>query len=346
MGVEKVARSGPILPWRRRLGFRIAKWALAISLVLIVLCWLIMIRMPGESHQGPLPPLSEKQVSLAKELRNDVEALASLGERSTRRPRALEQGARLAHDTLSAAGHAVSRQTYTVNGTACDNVEVRIPGKSDEAVVVGAHYDSEHGTPGANDNGSGVAVLFALARHFEPRTKPNRELRLVAFVNEEMPHFVRGTMGSQHYASQARKAGDRIVAMLSLETMGYYSDEPKSQHYPPPVGLFYPDQGNFLGFVGDLRSRALLRRSIGTFRKHARFPSEGAALPRWLPGVGWSDHRSFWHEGYPAIMLTDTAPFRYPHYHRATDTPDRIDYERLARVVEGVVAVVEDLLDK
>jgi hypothetical protein len=131
--------------------------------------------------------------------------------------------------------------------------------------------------------------------------------------------------------------------MLSLETMGYFSDDEGSQQYPFPVGLLYPDRGNFIGFVGNVASRKLVQRVVGSFRRHGRVPSEGAALPDSMPGVGWSDHSSFWREGYPALMVTDTAPFRYPYYHHPNDTPDKIDFERLTHVALGLEGVLADL---
>jgi hypothetical protein len=143
-------------------------------------------------------------------------------------------------------------------------------------------------------------------------------------------------MGSRRHAERARARGERIVAMYSLETIGYYSDAPASQRYPLPLGAFYPDRGNFVAFVANLRSRALLHRTIGAFRACAQFPSEGVAAPAWIPGVDWSDQWSFWRQGYRALMITDTAPFRYPHYHTPQDTPDKVDYDRLARVVRGL----------
>jgi hypothetical protein len=151
-------------------------------------------------------------------------------------------------------------------------------------------------------------------------------------------------MGSWVYAKRCRTRGDQIVGMISLETIGYFSQEPGSQKYPM-LGLnaLYPSSGNFVAFVGNFSSRALVRDAIGTFRKHATLPSEGAALPSNVPGVGWSDHWAFWQHGYPAIMLTDTAPFRYPHYHARTDTPDKLDYDSMARVVIGVERVIQDL---
>lgn len=151
-------------------------------------------------------------------------------------------------------------------------------------------------------------------------------------------------MGSFVYASRCKARGDQISTMISLETIGYFSDAPHSQTYPAPgLGMFYPKVGNFIGFVGDVRSRALLRRVIALFRKHAKIPSEGAALPAFIPGVSWSDQWSFWRHGYPGIMITDTAPFRYPHYHSSTDTPDKLDYDRFTLVVSGMEKVIEEL---
>lgn len=150
-------------------------------------------------------------------------------------------------------------------------------------------------------------------------------------------------MGSVRYARRCRERGERVVAMLSLETMGCFSDEERSQHYPFPFRYFYPSRGNFIAFVGNLASQALVRRSVRTFRRHASIPSEGAAVPGWITGVGWSDHWSFWEQGYPGVMVTDTAPFRYPEYHTPFDTPDRVSYAPLARVVAGLEPVIFDL---
>ncbi len=131
--------------------------------------------------------------------------------------------------------------------------------------------------------------------------------------------------------------------MLSLETIGYYSDESDSQHYPFPFSLIYPNTGNFIGFIGNISSRQLVRKSIRSFRSHTPFPSEGVAAPGWITGIDWSDHWSFWEEGYPAIMVTDTALFRYEHYHTMKDTPDRVNYDRTARVVMGLTRVITEL---
>jgi Zn-dependent M28 family amino/carboxypeptidase len=223
-------------------------------------------------------------------------------------------------------------------------LEAQITGKtrSGEIVVVGAHYDTVPGTAGANDNTSGVAATLALARKFS-KLENDRTLRFVAFVNEEPPYFQTDQMGSRVYARQCRQQGDNIVAMVSLETLGWYDDRPNSQNYPLPFGLLYPSTGNFIGFIGNIASRSLVRQAIGTFRQHEQFPSEGAALPEAIPGVGFSDQWSFWQEGYPAIMVTDTALFRYPFYHTPEDTIDKVNFDRLARVVRGLEKVVAGL---
>jgi hypothetical protein len=304
-----------------------------------------MIGMPGKSFRGPLPPLGERELALRDALRRDVEVLAAeIGERNVPHHPALAAAADFVEQSFTSAGLRVSRQEYRVGDEPCHNLEVEIAGgeRAGEIVVVGAHYDSVFGSPGANDNGSGVAATLALAREFAGR-KPARTLRFVAFANEEPPYFLSDDMGSLVYAKRCRERAERVVAMLSLETIGYYSDEGSTQQYPAPLSFFYPSTGDFLAFVGNVSSRALVREAIGSFRRHASFPSEGGAVPGDIPGVGWSDHWSFWQQGYPAIMLTDTAPFRYPHYHTRDDTPDKLDYDRLARVVAGLAGVVADL---
>lgn len=305
-----------------------------------------MIFMPGKSFAGPLPALSEAEERLRDELREDVHRLGgAIGERNVDHPAALNLAAEFIEKSLSVGGFRTKREGYDVRGLTCHNIEAELPGRyPTEIVVVGAHYDSAPGTPGANDNGSGVAALLALARRLGNRPG-DRTLRLVAFVNEEPEHFQTELMGSWVYANGCRQRDERITAMLSLETIGYYSEDPGSQHYPAPgLGLIYPSKGNFVAFVGNLASLSQVRQTVGSFRRHAQFPSEGAALPSVIPGVGWSDHWSFWEHGYPGIMVTDTAPFRYPYYHRATDTPDKLNYEGMARVVAGLEKVIGDLV--
>jgi hypothetical protein len=334
---------------RLRIFSRGAAWRLGGLFVLLggasLYGWLSMIRMPGRSHAGPLDPLDEPARALRKQLREDVEMLAvTVGERSVRRPEGLAGAASRIDGALAASGLATRRQSYSVQGVVCDNVEAEILGRdrAAEVVVVGAHYDAVTATTGADDNASGVAAMLALARGFAGK-HPRATLRFVAFANEEPPYFQTADMGSLVYARRCKERGEHIVAMLSLETIGYYSEAEGSQAYPPPMSLFYPSTGSFIAFVGDRSSADLVRRVVGTFRSTTRFPSEGAALFAGLPGVGWSDQWSFWQMGYPAVMVTDTAPFRYPHYHEAADTPRELDYDKVARVVAGLAHVVDDL---
>lgn len=308
-----------------------------------------LVAMPGESYRGALPPLTDEEARLTGELRASVQRLAGeIGPRHMNRPDALEQAAAYVEGELRAAGLSPARQPYAVGGRTASNIAADLPGHgalAGELVVIGAHYDSAEtvdGCPGANDNGTGAAAMLALARQLRGRELP-RTVRFVGFVNEEPPYFWTGDMGSVHAAKQSRARGERIAAMLSLETLGSYSDLPGSQSYPFPFSLLYPTTANFVAFVGNVSSRAVTRQAVGSFRRHARFPSEGAAPPGFMGGVGLSDHWSYWQEDYPAVMVTDTAFFRYRWYHTPNDTPDKVDHERLARVVAGLTRVVVEL---
>jgi len=321
--------------------------AILLSVFGVVLLWCgcTMIRMPGKSYRGPLPPLSVEQTALRDELRRHVEKLAGeIGERNVYIPKKLNAAADYLETMLAVSGQTVSRQTFKASGEMCHNVEIEIPGttRRNEIVLVGAHYDSVAGSPGGDDNASGAAALLVLAKSPALQT-PARTLRFVAFVNEEPPHFQTEQMGSLVCARRCREQGDDIVMMLCLESLGYYSTEDGSQKYAFPIGLLYPSRGDFVGFVGRTTDRKWVRQCIKIFRQNAQFPSEGGALPGWLPGIGWSDHWAFWQVGYPALMVTDTATFRSPNYHLESDTPDKLDYDRFARVVAGVGRVIEKL---
>ena len=303
-----------------------------------------MLSLPGKTYSGPLDPLTPEQMEIAANLRRHVSAVASR-EHNLFTPAALEAAARYIEQELAALGLTPQPQPYQASAGPVRNIEATLQGRGPETIVVGAHYDSVAGSPGANDNGSGVAAALELARLLRPASA-QRTLRFVWFVNEEPPFYRGEDMGSRRYVRLVRERGDKIAGMFSLETIGYYSDAPGSQRYPPPLALLYPGTGNFIGFVANFASRRWLKDSIGAFRAHARFPSEGVAAPAILPGVDWSDHAAFWEAGYPALMITDTALYRYPHYHAATDTPDKVDYERLARVVTGLHRMLIELAGK
>jgi len=319
--------------------------------VALCIAGFIMIRMPDMHPMVFIPPLTADQFLLCDALKADVHTLAeTIGRRNVySRYEALCATADTIERSLTNTGYQVRRQGYEIDwlkGRPCYNLEVEIRGTDhpNDIVVIGAHYDSEEFTSGANDNASGVAAMLALARAFAG-AQPERTLRFVAFVNEEPPFFWTRNMGSLVYARQCRARNERIVAMLSLETLGYYSDEPGSQRYPIPLlGRIYPTTGNFVGVVGNIRSRSLVRSAVNSFRRAALCPAEAAFLPAWVTGVGWSDHWSFWRQGYPAIMVTDTALFRYRWYHTPDDTPNKLNYERMTLAVEGLKTVIADLV--
>jgi hypothetical protein len=320
-------------------------FAAALALFVGFAVW-FMTAMPGERHRGPLQPLGVEDLSLLANLKAHVLAVAS-EEHNVGHPEALERTARYIEATLSGLGYAVSRQEFDTEGVKVRNLEVRRIGPGagkPRLVVIGAHYDSAQGAVGADDNGSGVAALLELARLLKSvRPAEGLEMRLVFYVNEELPWFGTEKMGSLVHASGLAREEREVVAMLSLETIGWYSDLKGSQRYPFPFNLLYPSTGDFIGFVANPRSRSLLHRVIGSFRRHAAFPSEGAVGLESIAGISWSDQWAYWKFGWPAVMVTDTAPFRYPHYHTLRDTPDKLDYDGLARVVKGLEGVVREL---
>ena len=304
-----------------------------------------MIQMPSTSFRGQLPPLSQNEILLRNALQRDVEKLSSeIGQRNYLDLKGLGVAVNFIKSSFANMGYEVKEQPYTIDNQTYYNLEIEIPGtnRADEIVIIGGHYDSVDFSPAANDNGTGAAAILELARLFAGK-KPERTLRFVEFTNEEPPFFWTENMGSWVYAKRCRQRQENIVAMLSLETMGYFSDEKGSQKYPALLSLLYPSQGDFIGFIGNIGSKKLVRNVIASFRRHTQFPSEGAALPSNIPGVGWSDQWSFWQEGYPGVMVTDTAIFRYPYYHTQEDTADKIDYDRLTRVVTGLERVIAEL---
>ncbi len=278
-------------------------------------------------------------------LRAHVQQLAAeIGERNVFHPAALHAAEEYVRGVWHDQGYHVHAQECTAFGVRSANLEVTRPGsgRKDEIILVGAHYDSVEGSPGANDNGSGVAVLLELSRRFAS-VDCSRMVRFVAFTNEEPPFFLSRRQGSMIYARAARRRGDNIRLMISLETLGYYRNEPHSQRYPPLFGLCYPDQANFVGFVSNFRSRGLMRRLAAAFHASSDFPLQHAATFAFIPGVAWSDHLAFWLRRYRALMVTDTAFYRYPWYHTAEDTPEKLDYASLARVTEGLFRAIRRL---
>jgi Zn-dependent M28 family amino/carboxypeptidase len=304
-----------------------------------------MRRQPHRSGSSVARP---DEVDTAARLRGTVEELAGrIGERNVWRAGTLAASRRLIESGFQTLGLEVDAQEFAAAGERVANLggEVRGTVRPDELLVVGAHYDTVEGSPGADDNASGVAVLLELAARLAG-TRHDRTVRFVAFANEESPFHRTDEMGSLVYARRCHARREGVMGMLCLESVGYYCSGPGTQRYPPPFGVFYPHTGDFIGFGANLRSCRLLRRCIAVFRQHSSLPAKGAAVPGWIPNACRSDHWAFWHEGYRAVMVGDTAPFRYPHYHTPLDLPDRLDYESMARLTTGLEAVIVDLASR
>jgi Zn-dependent M28 family amino/carboxypeptidase len=284
----------------------------------------------GHEHRG-----------LAAALHRHVLALAD-APRNVWHHESLQRAAAYIDDQFMRAAYHPRHQTFEVDGRRVANIEAQRLGsrRPDRILVMGAHYDTVNESPGANDNASGVSVMLELARMCAALA-PQVTVRFVAFVNEEPPYFMTAAMGSFRYAAEAAARDENIVAMISLETIGYFSDEARSQRYPFPFGLVLPSRGNFLAMVSNIGSVRALRAGAKAFRSATHLPLIASPAPTWIPGVAWSDHWSFWHHGFRALMLTDTALYRYPHYHLDSDTPDRLDYDRMAQVVAGCAAIIQ-----
>lgn len=312
---------------------------------LIVLCGWYMLAVPGRSHRGPLPAPTPKERDLAARLRAHVMAIASVPH-NVRYAEELEAAAQYIERQLQNIGYSIGRQEYSVDGTNVRNIEaVRdAPGHAAAAtLVIGAHYDSFENAPGANDNATGTAAVIELARLLKDWQPERTRVRFVLFVNEEPPYYRSREMGSWRYAERLFETRERLLGMISLETIGAFSEAANSQRYPQPFGLIFPSTANFVAFVGLPGARRFLHDVIGSFRRNLAFPSIGGLAPDIVPGIGWSDHWAFQQFGFPAIMITDTAPYRYPHYHLPSDTPDKVDFDKLARITNGLELIVRDI---
>jgi hypothetical protein len=331
---------------KRRTVFALAGAGVAAAVVILAAANYVTA-VPGVSHQGALPASTDAETATAARLLTHIRAIASKPH-NVEHYDELEKAARYIEGALTALGYRPVPQIYQVDGRAVRNIEAVIeparPDAATQTIVVGAHYDSYEDAPGANDNGSGTAAVIELARLLaDLRNSANKRIRLVLFVNEEPPYFQTPDMGSYRYAKLLAERREPVIGMISLETLGCYLDYPGSQKYPPPLGLLYPKTGDFVAFVAMTGSRDLMQNLIGSFRRHTKFPSVGGVAPGFVPGIDWSDHWSFEEFRYPAVMITDTAYFRYPHYHKTTDTPDKVDVNKLARITHGIERVIREM---
>lgn len=326
-----------------------ALWGAGVLLVLLALsaaaAW-YMLALPGESYSGPPAPPTPAEQDLAVRLKRHVTAIASRPHNVAHYAE-LEKAAAYIESELASLGYTPQAQVFDTEGRPVRNIEVVLSppdATADaESVVVGAHYDSAGVAPGANDNGSGVAAILELARLLKESALTGKRLRLVFFVNEEPPYDRTPEMGSWRYAQMLKERGARVAGMISLETLGSFSDAPGSQAYPAPFGLIFPSKANFVALVAMPGSRAFLHEVVASFRRHTKMPTIGGTAPDLVDGIGWSDHWSFAKQGCPAVMITDTALFRYRHYHKPSDTPDKVDYDMLARITLGLEQTIREL---
>jgi hypothetical protein len=328
----------------------VALWGAGLLLLLIAAlaaAYWYSLSLPGEPYTGAPAPVTVAERDLAARLRRHVEAIASVPHNVEHYP-ALERSAAYIETELKALGYTPQAQVYDIGAKPVRNIAVELAPAGTTAatpsLVVGAHYDSYGPAPGANDNGSGSAAVLELARLLKDVAPKDKRLRLVLFVNEEPPYDRTPDMGSYRYAKSLKDSGEALIGMISLETIGKFSDQPGTQKYPFPFDYIFSDVANFVAFVALPGGRSFLHDVVGSFRSHAQFPTIGGTAPDNIPGIGWSDHWSFWMFDYPAIMITDTALFRYPDYHEPTDTPDKVDYEKLARITLGLEQTIRDLL--
>lgn len=255
-------------------------------------------------------------------------------------PENLDRAAAYIRTAFTRAGGATSEQPYNARGRSYRNIIALFGPETRARIVVGAHYDVDGELPGADDNASGVAGLLELA-YVLGRSPPRTRVELVAYSLEELPFFGTPYMGSAVHARSLQQQGAEVRAMFSLEMIGYFSDEPASQQFPlEALRPFYPSRGNFIAIVGKPGQTSLVRKVKRAMRSASSLPVNSINAPRWIPGVDFSDHVSYWDAGYPAVMITDTAWYRNPNYHTADDTAETLDYARMAMVVQGVHAAV------
>jgi hypothetical protein len=320
--------------------------AVGLALGLLLIAWERSQRRGLRSIAHPSATIPTGDTSAARLAGHVVRLSRTIGERNVFQPKALESAARYIESEFAESGFQPTAIRYPAEWAGYGPIETRdivatIPGADAKApvLVIGAHYDSAPGTPGADDNASGVAALLELARRFRDY-RGTAEIRLVAFSTEEPPFFGTAKMGSAHYAAALADEKREVLGMISLEMLGYYSNEPKSQNYPPVLGLFYPSRGNYIGFISNLSSHGFLKRLESGFHSARGLPKVAASLPEWIREITLSDQLYFWRRGWDAAMISDTAFLRNPNYHEATDVPETLDFERFADAVDGLEGAI------
>lgn len=321
--------------------------SIIISIIIIAVGLTIIqyFNLPGVTYEGPAAELTNKEKAIKSSLEKHIKVLSvDIGQRNQFVAESLDKSANYIESQFLQCSEKVRRQVIHGKVHKADNIIATLGSVKPQQgrIIIGAHYDSVHGSPGANDNASGVATILMLCEMLKGQTFKHA-IEFVAFANEEPPNFKTKNMGSYVYAKSLREQGVEVKAMLSIETVGAYYNEENSQKYPEPIEMFYPDRGDFIAFVSNHASAPIVKSVIRAFRETTEFPSEGLIAPVELQGVDFSDHWSFWQFDYPAIMVTDTAFFRYNHYHTDQDSYDKVNFNSLARVVNGLEKVVSHL---
>jgi Zn-dependent M28 family amino/carboxypeptidase len=318
-----------------------------LRLILPLLIILVILKLTTFGWQelffapSKYPPCNKELISRLKA--HVVKLSGDIGERSVFEYTGLTETANYITEQFEGLGLEVEAQEYLLNRRPVKNLIAKKAGaeKPEEVIILGAHYDTCF-NPGANDNASAIAGLLELSRLLAQH-EYRRTIKFIAFVNEEPPFFKTEDMGSFVYARQAKERDENIKAVLILEMIGFYCDRPFSQRYPLFIGPFYPNRANFIAVVGNFHNRQLVKNVKDNFKKHSQFPIRSAVLFDFVPGVDFSDHWSFWQMGFPAVMITDTAFYRYAHYHSSSDTFEKLDYQKMSAVVQGLQAVLSEL---
>lgn len=308
--------------------------AIVLAAGLLSLAWFVLVQ-PVFSEQDNAVEVSVS----AERLKGHVIRLSAELPPRSHDPNQLNASADYISTQMAANGR-VTETRFIAGGKEYRNIAVRFGPQNGSLIVVGAHYDAFAGLPGADDNASGVAGLLELARLLS-HAELGRPVELIAYALEEPPYFRSGQMGSAVHAKALKKSGAQVQLMISLEMIGYFTDQPSSQRYPIDAMRFlYPETGNYIAVVGNLTGVAAVRRVKSAMKKASNLPVHSINAPASIPGIDFSDHANFWQVGYPAIMITDTAFYRNPNYHTASDAWKTLDYERMAEVVKGVYAAV------
>jgi hypothetical protein len=307
--------------------------------------WFALTR-PFCGSARPMPGAGAMKADPAR-IRSEVETLcAAFAPRDHAHPDNLDRAADFIASRFQQAGAVTERQGFEVRRVRYQNVTARFGPDTREVVVVGAHYDTAGDQPGADDNASGVAGVLELARLLAGEPLKSR-VELVAYTLEEPPHFRTEHMGSAVHARSLSERNAEVRLMVAVEMIGYYSDAPDSQEFPMAfLKAFYPSRGNFAAVVGKWGQGGTVCRVKRAMRQSGGIPVHALHAPTGTPGTDLSDHRNYWSRGWPAVMVTDTAFMRNERYHTVEDTPDTLDYERMARVAEGLRAVVREFAGK